>query len=132
MWILENGTQNGLGFFIAHIKCGFTILKPWYGCVIVDSCTLSDPYDELVEDSSGDGGLPLADEYLGVSVEIFCYYCGAANNSLRKDGTHYPVCEACLRKRLLSQRNPSKSKLRLTFLFVLKFKIHAFLYSFSE
>ena len=96
--------------------------------MIVDACTLSDPYDELVEDSSGDGGLPLADEYLGVSVEIFCYYCGAANKSLRKDGTHYLVCEACLRKRLLLQR----FKLRLTFLFVLKFKIHAFLYSFSE
>ena len=51
---------------IAQIKCGFKILKPWYGCVIADSCTLSDPYDELVEDSSGDGGLPLADKYLGV------------------------------------------------------------------
>ena len=38
---------------------------------IVDSCTLSDPYDELVEATSGDGGLPLADEYLGASVEIF-------------------------------------------------------------
>ena len=49
---------------------------------------LSDPYDELVEDSSGDGGLPLANEYLGASVEIFCYYCGAADNSLREDGTH--------------------------------------------
>ena len=35
--------------FIAQIKCGFKILKPWYGCVIVDSCTLSDPYDELVQ-----------------------------------------------------------------------------------
>ena len=115
-------------FVITQIKCGFKILKPWYGCVIVDSCTctLSDPYDELVEDSSSNGGLPLADEYLGASVEIFCYYCGAADNSLREDGTHYPVCEACLRKRLLSQKDPSKIKLRLTFLFVLKFKIHAF------
>ena len=72
-------------FVIAQIECGFKILKR---CVIVDSWTLSDPYDELVEDSSGNGGLPLANEYLGVSVEIFCYYCGAADNFLREDGTH--------------------------------------------
>ena len=70
--------------------------------MIVDSCTLSDNNDELVEDSSGDGGLPLANEYLGASVEIFCYYCEVVDNSLREDGTRYLVCEGCLRKRLLS------------------------------
>ena len=48
------------------------VVKPWYGCVIVDSCTctLSDLYCEF----SGrqlDGSLPLLDEYHGAPVELY-------------------------------------------------------------
>ena len=57
-------------FVIVQIKCGLKAVKPWYGCVIVDSCTLSDLYYEF---SGGqlDGSLPLLDEYLGATVESF-------------------------------------------------------------
>ena len=57
-------------FIIVQIKCGLKVVKPWYGCVIVDSCMLSDLYYEF---SGGqlDGSLPLLDEYLGATVESF-------------------------------------------------------------
>ena len=57
-------------FIIIQIRSGAKILKPWYGCVISESCTLSDVYTEF---SSGriDGGLPVPDEYLGTAIQAF-------------------------------------------------------------
>ena len=57
-------------FIIVQIRSGAKVLKPWYGCVINESCTLSDVYTEF---SSGklDGSLPAPDEYLGTAVEAF-------------------------------------------------------------
>lgn len=57
-------------FVITQIKCGVKVVKLWYGCVIVDSCTLSDLYYEF---SGGklDGSVPLLDEYFGATVEAF-------------------------------------------------------------
>ena len=57
-------------FIIVQIRSGAQVLKQWYGCVINESCTLSDVYTEF---SSGriDGSLPLPDEYLGTAVEAF-------------------------------------------------------------
>ena len=55
-------------FIIVQVRSGAKLLKLWYGCVINESCTLSDVYTEF---SSGklDGGLPVPDEYLGAAVE---------------------------------------------------------------
>ena len=57
-------------FVVVQIKCGLKVLKPWYGCLIPESCTLSDLYNEF---SGGklDGSLPLPDEYLGATVDPF-------------------------------------------------------------
>ena len=57
-------------FIIVQIRSGPKILKPWYGCIISESYTLSDIYTEF---SSGriDGGLPVPDEYLGKAVQAF-------------------------------------------------------------
>ena len=45
-------------------------MKPWYGCVINESCTLSDVYTEFSSGKLG-GSLPVPDEYLGTAVEVF-------------------------------------------------------------
>lgn len=57
-------------FVIAQIKCGPKLVKPWYGCLFPESCTLSDLYNEF---SGGqlDGSLPLQDKYLGATVKSF-------------------------------------------------------------
>ena len=62
--------SSNMVFAIVQIKCGLKVVKPWYGCVIVNSCSLSDLYYEF---SGGqlDGSLPLPDEYLGTTVDSF-------------------------------------------------------------
>ena len=57
-------------FVVVQIKCRLKIVKTWYGCLIPDSCTLSDLYNDF---SAGqlDRSLPLLDEYLGATVESF-------------------------------------------------------------
>ena len=57
-------------FVVVQIKCRLKVVKTWYGCLIPDSCTLSDLYNEF---SAGqlDRSLPLLDEYLGATVESF-------------------------------------------------------------
>ena len=58
-------------FIIVQIRSGAKVVKLWFGCVVNDSCTLSDIYNEF---SRGDidGGAPISDEYLEVSACIIC------------------------------------------------------------
>ena len=46
------------------MRCGATILKPWYGCSVPDSSTVADVF---IEFSSGrlDQTLPIPDDYQG-------------------------------------------------------------------
>ena len=55
---------------ILQIRNGTKVVKAWYGCVVNESCTLSDVYTEY---SSGklDGALPIPEELLGAAVEAF-------------------------------------------------------------
>ena len=62
--------SSNMVFAIVQIKCGLKVVKPWYGCAIVDSCSLSDLHYEF---SGGqlDGSLPIQDDYIGATVDSF-------------------------------------------------------------
>ena len=55
-------------FIIMQIRSGAKMLKPWYRCVMSESCTLSNVYMDF---SSGkiDGGQSVPEEYLGAAVK---------------------------------------------------------------
>lgn len=51
-------------FVILQVRCGATILKPWYGCSVPDSSSMTDVF---IDFSSGrlDQTLPIPDDYQG-------------------------------------------------------------------
>ena len=66
------------------------MLKAWYGCVVNDSSTLSDVYNDF---SGGvlDGGSAISDDYLGAAVAAFV---GRAKTNLTRVSSECPVGEA--------------------------------------
>ena len=77
-------------FLVVQIRSGPKVLKPWYGCVINESCTLCDVFTEF---SGGrlDGSLPIPAEYSGTAVEAFV---GAKRTELTRVSCECTVGEA--------------------------------------
>ena len=79
-----------MAFLVVQVRCGAKVLKAWYGCIVNDSSTLSDVYNDF---SGGalDDGPAVSEKYLGAAVAAFV---GRTKTSLTRVSSECPVAEA--------------------------------------